>query len=321
MNATDRHRRRAGDAVKVVTFYRFVPLPDCSELLTLLRQRGEDAGLLGTVILASEGINATVAGPPAAVDGWLEKLADDPRFTGLALRTSTAEHMPFYRFKVQLRKEIVTLGQPDVRPLARTGRHVAARDWNQLLADPQVTVIDARNHFEVAAGTFEGALDPHTTSFGEFPEFVSTHLDPARHRKIAMFCTGGIRCEKASSWMLGQGFDEVYQLSGGILAYLEQIPAGEGRWNGACFVFDQRVAVGYGLERSNLRICRGCRHPLTPEALAHADFEDGVSCQYCAKALTEERRASLRERQRQVLLAEARGEQHIGKTQDSSDGR
>jgi UPF0176 protein len=245
----------------------------------------------------------------------------DSRFDDLQIRSSLAGSMPFYRLKIRLRDEIVTLGQPGTRPQVRTGQHVPPGDWNDLLEDPEVFVIDTRNHFEVEAGTFTGAADPHTSSFREFPDYVTRNLDPARHRKVAMFCTGGIRCEKASAWMLEQGFEEVYQLAGGILAYLEQVPPDTGRWDGSCFVFDQRVAVGYGLERSGLEICHGCRHPLTEQDRAQTSFEDGVSCPYCADSLNEERRASLRERHRQVLLAKARGDRHIGKTQDSGGER
>lgn len=299
----------------MATFYRFVPLPDCAALASELRRSCREAGLLGTIILAEEGINATLAGDPPKLDRWLAELAKDERFTGLPVRSAFAEQVPFYRLKVRLRKEIVTLGQPGARPEMRTGQHVSPREWNRLLEDPEVVVIDTRNHFEVCAGTFEGATDPGTASFSEFPDFVARHLDPARHRKVAMFCTGGIRCEKASSWMLEQGFEEVYQLAGGILAYLEEVPQETGLWNGSCFVFDQRVALGYGLEPGELRICHGCRHPLDDEDLAHADFEDGVSCPYCAGSLGDERRASLRERHRQMLLARARGKQHLGNTQ------
>ncbi len=305
--------------IRVVTFYRFVALPDCKALASELRRRAESEGLLGTVILAEEGVNATLAGSPEAVERWLLQLTEDPRFVDLQVRSSAADEMPFYRLKVKVREEIVTLGQPDSNPRRRTGQHVAPGDWDRLLEDPEVLVIDARNHFEVEAGTFVGAVDPGTTSFSEFPGYVRRHLDPATHPRVAMFCTGGIRCEKASAWMLENGFEEVYQLAGGILAYLEQIPQERGLWNGSCFVFDQRVAVGYGLRHGELGICHGCRQPLTAEDMAQPDYEAGVSCPYCAARLSEARRVALRERHRQVLLAAARGQKHIGKRQGSED--
>lgn len=300
----------------VATFYRFVALPDCAEVARRVREEAEAEGLMGTVILAEEGINATIAGPAAALDRWFARLGEDPRFADLRPRYSEAERIPFYRLKVKLREEIVTLGAPDIRPHERTGAHVDPADWDALLEDPEVVVIDTRNHYEIGVGSFEGSLDPGTDSFREFPEFVGKHLDPGRDRKVAMFCTGGIRCEKASAWMLAQGFAEVYQLNGGILNYLEQRAPEDGRWQGACFIFDQRVGVSYGLERADLELCFGCRMPLAPVDRESADFEAGVSCPNCAPSLSPERRAGLRERHRQELLARARGASHLGNRQD-----
>lgn len=303
-------------AVSVATFYRFVSLPDFEQLAAELRARAGQYGLLGTVILAPEGINATIAGSRRELNHWLTHLWEDDRFADLEPRWSEAEHMPFYRFKVRLRAEIVTLGAPGVRPDEQTGAHVDPSDWDALLDDPEVVVIDTRNRYETSVGSFAGAVDPATGSFREFPDYVRNNLDPARHRKVAMFCTGGIRCEKASAWMLAQGFEEVYQLSGGILNYLEQREAEDGRWQGDCFLFDQRVGVGYGLKRGELETCHGCRMPVRAADREAPEFEEGVSCPACAASLSRERRASLRERHRQELLARARGTRHLGNRQD-----
>ncbi len=236
----------------VAALYQFTALPDAPELRPPLRELCVSLGIRGTLILAAEGINGTVAGTDEAVDGFIAALRDGPLFGGrlddLELKLSRARAMPFRRLKVHVKKEIVTMGQPAVDPTAHVGRYVAPADWNALISDPEVTVIDTRNAFEVAMGTFEGAVDPGTTTFGEFPAYVSRTLDPGKHRKVAMFCTGGIRCEKATSWMLAQGFDEVFHLKGGILKYLEDVPAERSLWRGSCFVFDERVAVGHGLE-------------------------------------------------------------------------
>ncbi len=301
--------------VSVATFYRFVPLPDYELLAASLRTEAESSGLLGTVILAPEGINATIAGARADLEAWLGRLCEDGRFTTLEPRWSEAGQMPFYRFKVRLRAEIVTLGAPGIRPYERTGIHVEPADWDELLDDPETVVIDTRNRYETGVGSFEGAEDPGTEAFREFPDYVNKHLDPARDRKVAMFCTGGIRCEKASAWMLAQGFSEVYQLRGGILNYLEQREAEDGRWQGDCFLFDQRVGVSYGLMRGDLEICHGCRMPLCAADREAPEFEEGVSCPACAASLSRERRASLRERHRQELLARARGARHLGNRQ------
>jgi UPF0176 protein len=236
---------------KVAALYQFVPLPDFQDLREPLRRLCESLGLRGTLLLAREGLNGTVAGTPGSIDAFVAALQAGPlfggRLDGLELKFSTAAAMPFRRLKVRLKEEIVTLGDPEADPTRRVGTYVAAAEWNRLLDEPGLVLIDTRNRFEVAMGTFEGAVDPRLTSFGEFRDFVRRELDPARHRKIAMFCTGGIRCEKASSHLLSQGFEEVYHLKGGILRYLEDVPEAESRWNGACFVFDERVALGHGL--------------------------------------------------------------------------
>jgi UPF0176 protein len=236
---------------KVAALYQFVPLPDFRELKDPLHRLCQDLGIRGTLLLAHEGINGTVAGLDEAVDILMAKLRSGPLFAGrldnLELKYSTASEMPFKRMKVRLKKEIVTLGDPQTDPLRRVGTYVSPDEWNRLLDEPGIVVLDTRNDFEVGMGTFAGAVDPRIARFSEFKDFVRNELDPARHKRVAMFCTGGIRCEKASSYMLAQGFEEVFHLKGGILKYLEDVPQTESRWNGECFVFDERVALGHGL--------------------------------------------------------------------------
>ena len=236
---------------KVAALYQFVPLPDFRELKDPLDKLCQDLGIRGTLLLAHEGINGTVAGSHEAVDALVTELREGTLFMGrldtLELKFSTATEMPFKRMKVRLKKEIVTLGDPQTDPLRRVGTYVSPAEWNRLLEEPGIVLLDTRNDFEVEMGTFEGAVDPRIKRFSEFKDFVKNELDPKQHRKVAMFCTGGIRCEKASSYMLAQGFEEVFHLKGGILKYLEEVPETESRWNGGCFVFDERVALGHGL--------------------------------------------------------------------------
>lgn len=236
---------------KVAALYQFVPLPDFRELKDPLHRLCQDLGIRGTLLLAHEGINGTVAGLDEAVDALMAELRSGPLFAGrldnLELKYSTASEMPFKRMKVRLKKEIVTLGDPQTDPLRRVGTYVSPAEWNRLMDEPGIVVLDTRNDFEVGMGTFAGAVDPRIARFSEFKDFVRDELDPARHKRVAMFCTGGIRCEKASSYMLAQGFEEVFHLKGGILKYLEDVPQTESRWNGECFVFDERVALGHGL--------------------------------------------------------------------------
>jgi len=237
--------------LKVAALYQFTPLPDFRELRDPLRELCASLGLKGTLLLAPEGVNGTVAGAAESVDTLIAQLRDGDIFGGrldnLELKFSCAEAPPFKRLKVRLKKEIVTIGDRAVDPTAKAGTYVDAKDWNALIASPDVTVIDTRNAFEVELGTFQGALDPKLSRFGEFPAYAARALDPAKHKKIAMFCTGGIRCEKASAYLIAQGFAEVFHLKGGILKYLEEIPENQSRWNGECFVFDERVALGHGL--------------------------------------------------------------------------
>jgi len=239
---------------KVAALYQFAPLPDFRELREPLRALCAGLAIRGTILLAHEGINGTIAGTADAIEALVRELRDGPLFGGrldnLELKFSQASVMPFARLKVRLKKEIVTLGDPSVDPTRTVGTYVDPRDWNALIASPDTLVIDTRNRFEVAMGTFDGAVDPQLASFGEFKDFVAERLDPEKHKKIAMFCTGGIRCEKASSYLLSRGFKEVYHLKGGILKYLEGIPESESRWQGECFVFDDRIALGHGLTES-----------------------------------------------------------------------
>jgi UPF0176 protein len=301
--------------IVVAALYKFVSLPDCKELQQPLLDVCNRHGLKGTLLLAQEGINGTLAGSRAGIDALLQHLRSDSRMADIEHKESSAREMPFYRMKVRLKKEIVTLGVPGIDPNKKVGTYVPPEKWNALISDPDVVVVDTRNSYEYEIGTFKGAIDPHTTTFREFPEFVSKNLNPAKHRKVAMFCTGGIRCEKASSFMLEQGFDEVYHLQGGILKYLETVPAEESLWQGECFVFDQRVAVRHGLELGEYDLCHACRHPVSPEDKQSPEYEEGVSCPHCYATLTEEKRRSAAERQRQVELAMQRGDAHIGKSQ------
>lgn len=296
----------------VAAFYKFARLPDYKDKQPLLQSFCLELGVKGTILLAEEGVNGTIAGPRAAVDTVLAALRSDARLSALAHKESYTDTLPFYRMKVKLKKEIVTLGVAGIDPNRQVGTYVSPEKWNDLISDPEVTLVDTRNRYEVGIGTFNGAHNPNTDSFVEFPEYVEKNLDKNKHRKVAMFCTGGIRCEKASAYMLAQGFEEVYHLEGGILKYLENIPAEESEWQGECFVFDQRVAVDHDLESGSYQTCYACRHPLSATDLAALKYEEGICCPYCVDELTEEKRAPLAERQRQVELAEKRNTRHIG---------
>lgn len=300
--------------VAVCTFYKFVRLKGLSELQCRVQRAGETFGLRGTVLLADEGINGTLTGDLVALQSFVRELNLDPAFEDLPVKFSTAaaDNQVFHRLKVRIKREIVALGLPLVDPSARTGEHVSAQRWNELLDDPEVLVIDTRNRYECAVGSFPGAIQPDTRSFREFPAFVQEHLDPARHRTVAMFCTGGIRCEKASAYMLEQGFEQVYQLDGGILKYFETVEPEANRWRGECFVFDQRVSVNDALAEGEFVQCFACRRPLSAEDQRHPDYEMGVCCPHCVNERPEAAREGFRERQRQIVLAEQRGEKHIG---------
>ncbi len=289
----------------VAAFYRFEPLDALEALRDRLKALCEAAGARGILLLAPEGLNGTLAAPAGAIDSLLESIRSAAGLAELPWRRSMAEAPPFKRLKVRIKKETVTIGDRSVDPRRRVGTYVEPGDWNAVIADPDVLLIDTRNAFEVAFGTFEGAVDPGIARFGDFPDWVRRTLDPQRHRRIAMFCTGGIRCEKASSFMLEAGFDEVLHLKGGILGYLDEIDPSQSRWKGGCFVFDERVSLGHGLSPLGLRNCLSCDAPLDDAARAAPGYEEGVSCPHCVDRLTERQKASARERQRQVAAARA----------------
>jgi len=296
----------------VAALYKFVALEDFHEMREPLLDACLAAGARGTLLLAHEGINGTIAASREGIDKVLAYLRADPRLQDLEHKESLDDHIPFYRMKVKLKKEIVTMGIAGIDPNERVGTYVRPADWNALVSDPEVLLVDTRNDYECGIGSFRGALDPETTTFREFPAYVRKHLDPGRHKKVAMFCTGGIRCEKASAFMLKEGFEEVYHLQGGILKYLEEVPEEESLWEGECFVFDNRVAVNHRLEKGQYDQCYGCRHPITEQDKTSEKYQKGVCCPRCFDTLTADQVASFRERQKQIELAEARGEVHVG---------
>jgi UPF0176 protein len=298
--------------VVVAALYKFVTLEDYHELREPLLDACRAADIRGTLLLAKEGINGTIAGPREGIDQVLAWLRSDPRLADLDHKESFDDHMPFYRMKVKLKREIVTMGVDGIDPNERVGTYVEPKDWNALVNDPDVVLIDTRNDYEYGIGTFHGALDPNTESFREFPQYVRSHLDPEKNKKVAMFCTGGIRCEKASAFMLKEGFEEVYHLQGGILKYLEEVPKEESTWEGECFVFDNRVAVDHDLQKGQYDQCYGCRHPITEEDKRSDKYQKGICCPLCFDKLSDEQMARFRERQKQIELAEKRGESHIG---------
>ncbi len=307
-------------AFAVLSLYKFVPLADCAAIRARLLGLCRDLGVTGTVIVAAEGINGTIAGSRGSIDRIRAWFAADPRMAGMQANESIASEPPFLRLKILLREEIVALADPRAAPSRSAGIHVQAEEWNALIREPDVTLIDCRNAFEVAIGTFEGAIDPDTTSFGDFPAFVEARLDSARQRRVAMFCTGGVRCEKASSLLLEVGFEVVYQLRGGVLQYLERVSEAESRWRGECFVFDRRVALRHGLRRGLYRECHGCKTPVSAADQQSPRFEPDVSCPSCYPDLTLDRRSRLRERRKQMALAAARGERHLGAEFASASG-
>lgn len=300
------------EPVVVAALYKFVQLADHKDLQGPLLAFCKDKHITGTLLLAQEGINGTVAGSRQSIDALCDYLTADPRFEGLEYKESSASEMPFHRMKVRLKKEIVTLGVAGIHPTRRAANRVEPEQWNELIADPDVLVLDTRNQYECDIGTFKNAVLPETETFREFPQFTREHLDPDKHKKIAMFCTGGIRCEKAGAYMLEQGFEEVYQLQGGILKYLEKISPEDSLWEGECFVFDGRVSVDEALQPGKYIQCFSCRRPVSLEAQKSDQYKQGISCPHCYDRLTNERRASLAERQHQVELAEKRNQLHIG---------
>ena len=298
------------------TMYHFVSLPNYKKLREPLLNFCVSQSIKGTLLLADEGINGTVAGSEKAIHAFLDFLKNDPIFEGnfinLSHKESWSDKHPFYRMKVKLKKEIVTLGVPGVSPTKVKGKYVKPQDWNKIISDPEVILIDTRNNYEYAIGSFKNAINPKTNTFREFPEYVKTHFDPKKHKKVAMFCTGGIRCEKASSFMVTEGFYEVYHLEGGILKYLEEIKTEESLWQGECFVFDQRVAIKHGLEVGDYDQCYACRYPLSEVDKNNKKYTPGISCPYCFDKHTPQKLNSLTERQKHVILAKKRGVDHLG---------
>lgn len=303
----------------ILTFYKFVCFEDYKAWQTLLEDKGESLSVLGTIILAKEGINATISGQDDQVREFLRVITDDKRFADLRPRESFSERKTFYRLKILLRDEIVTLGDQTINPNKQVGKYVEPEDWNELIRDPDITLVDTRNDYEVALGSFEGAVNPKTSTFREWDQFVAENLDKKKNKKIAMFCTGGIRCEKASAHLLQHGFDEVFHLKGGILNYLEKISPDHSKWDGECFIFDHRVSVVHGLKDGESKLCFGCRWPLSQQDLESPNYEEGVSCPKCYDSLTESKRESLRERQRQVKRADAKNLSHIGQKMPEID--
>jgi UPF0176 protein len=300
------------EKIIVAAFYKFVELKDRPQLQKHLNQACQQVGVKGIILLAPEGINSTIAGTRSGIDSILSLLRQDERFHDLEHKESYCQQMPFRRLKVRLKKEIITMGLPEVDPTKVVGTYVDPQDWNKLVSDPDVIVIDTRNDYEVQIGTFKHALDPKTQHFGDFARFVKEHLDPQKHKKIAMCCTGGIRCEKASSYMKLQGFEEVYHLKGGILKYLEEIPQEESLWQGECFVFDERISVKHGLEVGGHDLCYGCRRPVSQVDKTSPLYQPGVSCSQCYLQTTDEQKNRFSARQRQIQLLKTRQQKLTG---------
>ncbi len=302
--------------VCVAALYNFTRFDDCESHRARLASLCCAQGVKGTLLLAREGINGTIAGSDEAIARVLAHIRSLPGCADLDIKFSRAQALPFHRMKVRIKREIVTMGEPDIDPLAEVGNYVAPEDWNALISAPGTILIDTRNDYEVAVGTFAGAIDPQTKTFRDFPAWFRTErerlLGEGVPPRVAMFCTGGIRCEKSTAFLKAEGLDEVYHLKGGILKYLEDIPAEQSLWEGECFVFDQRVTVGHGLVPGSYELCHACRRPLSDEETASPLYEAGVSCPACHAERTDEQRASYRERHRQESLAAARGEVHIG---------
>ena len=296
----------------VAALYKFVDLPDFREIQKPLLNACQENEIIGTLLLAPEGINGTIAGPEEGMKIILDWLRNDSRFADLEIKHSHASEKPFHRMKVKLKKEIITLGVEDTNPSEKTGVLVQPADWNALIEDPDVFVLDTRNTYETHIGTFENAVDPKTECFTEIKDYIAENLEDKKDKKIAMFCTGGIRCEKLSSHMLNNGYENIYQLHGGILKYLEEIPEEESLWKGDCFVFDHRVSVGHGLKEGEHVRCHGCGHPLDSEDCQSTNYEEGVCCPYCYENPDPVRVKALRERQKQMKLAKSRGQEHLG---------
>jgi len=298
---------------KIAALYRFTPLENIPALRKAIYDFGENcAGLCGTILLAPEGINGTIGAHPDALDEMIEFLDKKFGIKQGELKYSRATLTPFNRFKVRPKKELITLRKPEADPNKLVGEYVEPEKWNDLINDPDVLLVDTRNDYETKVGVFEGAVDPDMKIFTEFPDWVEKNLDPAKHKKVAMFCTGGIRCEKSTAYLKQQGFDEVYHLKGGILKYLEEVPEHKSKWQGECFVFDNRVTVNHQLEKGHYDQCHACRRPITEEQKQHEHYIAGVSCEYCYSSTSDIQRQRFQEREKQIQLAKQRGENHIG---------
>ena len=303
-------------SVQVAAFYGFTAMAELAPLQQELRDLAEAGAVRGTILLAEEGVNGTISGPEAGVQAVLARLRQLPGLAGLEAKFSEAPDQAFHRLKVRIKREIVTMGCPTVKPAEQVGTYVPPQQWDALIRDPDTLVVDTRNAYEVAVGTFEGAIDPGTESFREFPAWVERELRPLVEQRqpkaIAMFCTGGIRCEKSTAYLLQQGFDNVHHLQGGILRYLEEMPEPGTSWQGECFVFDQRVSVDHQLEPGSYSLCHACGLPLSPADRELASYREGVSCLHCLERFNDADRARFAERQHQMRLARERGVQHIG---------
>lgn len=298
--------------IVVCALYKFVTLDNYETLKQPLLNFMLNRDIRGTLLLAREGINGTVAGSRDGIDALLDYLRQDPRLAEISYKESHTDTPPFMRSRVKLKKEIVTMGVEGIDPKKVVGTYVKPKDWNQLISAPDVLLVDTRNDYEVQVGTFKNALNPKTDSFREFPDYVKSQLDPAKHKKVAMFCTGGIRCEKSTAYLKEQGFEEVYHLEGGILKYLEEVPEQESLWQGECFVFDDRVTVNHQLEKGDYDQCHACRLPITEEDKQSPLYQKGVSCPHCYDQTSEEQKRRYAEREKQIQLARLRGEAHIG---------
>lgn len=298
----------------VCALYKFVSLPNYREIQHPLLAEMIENQVKGTLLLAEEGINGTISGCRTGIDSVLEWMAAMPEFADMEIKESITSQLPFKRSKVKLKKEIVTMGIEGIDPNQSVGTYVTPHQWNDLINDPTVLLIDTRNHYEIKVGAFTHATNPQTTNFREFPQYVAQHLDPSVHKKVAMYCTGGIRCEKSTAYLKQQGFEEVFHLKGGILKYLEEIPEKDSQWKGECFVFDERVTVNHQLEKGSYDQCYACRLPISEEDKSSEYYQQGISCPACYHHRSNEDKVRYREREKQVQLAESRGEAHIGWT-------
>lgn len=311
---------RFSEPLTVAALYCFARFADCAAMRAPLDSVCREQGIRGTLLLAHEGINGTIAGPRKGISVVLQHIRRLPGCSDLEVKFSSADETPFYRMKIRIKREIVTMGEPDVNPAANAGTYVEPEEWNALISDPDTIVIDTRNEYEVAVGSFIGAIDPKTSSFRDFPAWFRSVRDEllgnGKQPRVAMFCTGGIRCEKSTAFLKQEGVAEVHHLKGGILKYLETVPEEASLWRGECFVFDERVTVGHSLKRGTHELCRACRRPLSRQDLASPLFEAGASCAACHSSRTEDQRASYRERHRQQTLAVEQGRLHIGAAAD-----